>query len=121
MVKLKVNVNVKLSSALNEHHAIKTYWRSGGIAPRIVWPRHYMEVSGQLDAPATLPPQERAPRTLWIGGLVGTRAGVDTVSKRKTPSPRRKANPDHPIVQPVPSRYTDWAIPVLTKRHFSYV
>jgi len=25
---------------LTEHHAMKAYWGSGGIAPRIIWPRH---------------------------------------------------------------------------------
>jgi hypothetical protein len=25
---------------LTEHHAMKTYWGSGGIAPRILWPQH---------------------------------------------------------------------------------
>jgi len=35
---------------------MKTYWESGGIAPRIHWPRHYMEMSGQLHVPITLPP-----------------------------------------------------------------
>jgi hypothetical protein len=35
---------------------MKAYWGSGGIAPRIIWPRHQMEVSGQLHAPAALPP-----------------------------------------------------------------
>jgi hypothetical protein len=38
-----------------EHHAMKTYWGSGGIAPRILWPRHYMEVGDQLQAPAVYP------------------------------------------------------------------
>jgi hypothetical protein len=32
---------------------------------------------------------------------MGTRAGLDMVSKRKIPSPRRTSNPDHPIVQSV--------------------
>jgi len=27
-------VNVKLSPFLPNHHALKTYWRSGGLAPR---------------------------------------------------------------------------------------
>jgi hypothetical protein len=31
---------VKLSLCLTKHHAIKGYWRSGGISPRILWPRH---------------------------------------------------------------------------------
>jgi hypothetical protein len=39
-----------------KHHAMKAYWRRGGIAPRILWPRHYMEASAQLHAPVALPP-----------------------------------------------------------------
>jgi hypothetical protein len=58
-------------------------------------------------------PSERALGTHWIGGWVGFRAGLDAESKRKIPNPRRDSNPDHPIVQPVVSRYTDWAIPAL--------
>jgi len=38
-----------------------------------------MEVSGQLHAPAALP--QRAPGSHWIGGWVGSRAGLDTVNK----------------------------------------
>jgi len=38
---------------------------------------------------------------------VGTRAGLDTVSKRKIPSLRRESNPDYLIVQPEASRYND--------------
>jgi hypothetical protein len=34
---------------------MKAYWGSEGIAPRIIWPRHYMEVSGQLYVPTALP------------------------------------------------------------------
>jgi hypothetical protein len=44
------------STFLTEHHAMKAYMGSGVIAPRILWPRHYMEVSGQLHALAALPP-----------------------------------------------------------------
>jgi hypothetical protein len=50
-------------------------------------PRHLLELSGQLYAPAALPPG-----THWIG-WVGHRAGLDAVVKRKTPSPRRESNP----------------------------
>jgi hypothetical protein len=63
--------------------------------------------------PAALPPGERAPGTYWIGGSVSTSAVLDMVSKRKIPSPRRESNPDHPIVQPVASPYTDCAIAAL--------
>jgi hypothetical protein len=67
-----------------------------------------MEVSGQLQVPA-----EGTPGAHWIGGWVSPRAGLDTVSKRKIPSPCRISNPDHAIIQPVAIRYTDWTIPAL--------
>jgi hypothetical protein len=35
---------------------MKVYLENGCIAPLILWPRHYMEVSGQLHAPAALLP-----------------------------------------------------------------
>jgi hypothetical protein len=60
-------------------------------------------------------PRERAPCTHWIGGWVSPRAVLDTVVKRKLPSPRRESNPRIPIVQPVAQRYTDWAIRALNK------
>jgi len=41
-----------------------------------------MEVRNHLHTPATLPPG-----THWIGGWVGSRAGLDVVVKRKIPSP----------------------------------
>jgi len=31
---------------------MEAYWGSGGKAPLILWPQHYMEVSGQVHAPA---------------------------------------------------------------------
>jgi hypothetical protein len=33
---VKVKVKIKLSPCLIKHHAMKTYWESGGIAPRIL-------------------------------------------------------------------------------------
>jgi hypothetical protein len=56
--------------------------------------------------PIHFTPRKRAPGTQWIGGWVGPRAGLDTVSKRKIPSPCWELDPDHPIVQPIVSRYT---------------
>jgi hypothetical protein len=67
-----------------------------------------MEVSGQLHALAALSPGKRAPGTHWIGGWVGARAILDTVVKRKIPSPHQESNPRTPIVQPVAQCYTDW-------------
>jgi hypothetical protein len=56
MLQSKQKVKVKLSLCLTKHHAMKAYWGSGGIAPLIIWPRHYMEVNDELHAPAALPP-----------------------------------------------------------------
>jgi hypothetical protein len=49
----------------------------------------------------------RALGTHWIGSWVDPRAVLDSVVKRKIPSPRRESNPRTPIVQPVAQRYTD--------------
>jgi len=60
-----------------------------------------MEVSGQLHAPATLPPEKELPGTRWIGGWLGLRAGLDLVVQRKIPIPCWESNPRTPMVQPV--------------------
>jgi hypothetical protein len=86
---------------------------SGSIAPLIIWPWHWMEVRGQVHAPAALPPRERSPGTHWIGGWVGPSAFLDAMVRRKTSSPCRESSPRTPIVQPVAQRYTDWAITAL--------
>jgi hypothetical protein len=54
--------------------------------------------------PRPLYPQER-PGTHWTGGWVGPRAGVDVCEKSRPPT-----GFDPRTVQPVASRYTDWAI-----------
>jgi hypothetical protein len=51
--------------------------------PTFSWPRHYLEVSGQIHAAAAIPPGERVPSTHWIGGWVGPRAGLDYMEKWK--------------------------------------
>jgi hypothetical protein len=91
-----------------KHHSMKTFWE-----------RRYSSMhsltsaldGGELSAsrPGQFTPRERASSTHWIGGWVGPRAGLDTVSK-KILSPRRESNTDHPVVQSVASRYTDWTI-----------
>jgi hypothetical protein len=40
-------------------------------------------MSGQLHAPAALPPGKQPPNTHWIGGWVVPRTGLDDVEKRK--------------------------------------
>jgi hypothetical protein len=66
-------------------------------------------VSGQLHALAALLPEEIAPGTLWIGGLVNPRAGLDDVEKILDPIGTRNSGPS--VVEPVAGRYTDWAPP----------
>jgi hypothetical protein len=63
-------------------------------------------VGGQLHAPAALPPGNR-PGTHCIGGWVGPRAGLDGCEKSRPPP-----GFDPRTVQPVASRYTDYAIPL---------
>jgi hypothetical protein len=46
-------------------------------------PRHWMETSVQLHAPAALPSEERAPSTYCIGGWVDPTTGLDDLEKRK--------------------------------------
>jgi hypothetical protein len=72
-----------------------------------------MEVSGQIHAPAALPPGKEPLVPIGIGGWVGLRTVLGTVVKRKIPSPRQESNPRTPIVQPVALRYTDWDITAL--------
>jgi hypothetical protein len=67
---------------LTKQHAMKTYWGSGGIAPRIL-----ISVLVEGDWSALLPAAsllwERALGTHWIGGWVGPRVDLDAVAKRK--------------------------------------
>jgi hypothetical protein len=58
-------------------------------------------MGGQLHAPATLPP-EKIPGNNYIGGWVGSSF-----------APTGIRSPDRPV-QPVASRYTDYAIPDYT-------
>jgi hypothetical protein len=54
---------------------------------------------------------ERARGTHWIGGWVDLRAGLDDLEERKFLTlPGLELRPPS-IVQPVASRYTDYAIP----------
>jgi hypothetical protein len=56
---------------------------------------------------------KRAPGTHWIGGWVGSRAGLKDVKIRNIPTWTR--NPD-PSVQLRASCYTDWALPFSERR-----
>jgi hypothetical protein len=49
-----------------------------------------------VSRPSRFTRRETASRNHWIGGWVGPRAGLETVLKRKIPSPLRDSNPDRP-------------------------
>jgi len=70
---------------------------SGSIVPIIPW--HYMELSGQLQAPAFLMPGKECPITHRIVGLVGPRAGLDGLGKSKLMAPQTV---EHQIPVPMP-------------------
>jgi hypothetical protein len=38
-IPLKGKGKLNLSLCLTKHHAMETYWRSGGVVPRILWLR----------------------------------------------------------------------------------
>jgi hypothetical protein len=82
---------------------MNVYWESGGIAPRILWPRHYMDVSGQLHAPADL----LQGKSLWwpfYRRLCGLRSLSGYGDEEKNSQPLLGLEP--PIIQPVDQRYT---------------
>jgi hypothetical protein len=105
---------------LPEHHDMKMYW--GAQVQLHIFLTSALD-GGEWSASRAgrFTPRVTSPGTRWIGGWVGPRASLDTVSKRKIPSPHRESNSDHPIVQPVASRYTDWPIPTLSENIFKVV
>jgi hypothetical protein len=71
------------------------------------WPRHLLKMSSQLHASAALPSRKELP--VPIGYEAGwTPEPVWTTWK--TSWPYRDSNSEHSVVQPVVSRYTDFAI-----------
>jgi hypothetical protein len=81
---------------------MKAYWGSGSKYSSthcLTSSREGGEWSASRPARFTL--SETAPSNHWIGGWVGPRAILDTVLKRKFPTPRRESNPRTPIVQTV--------------------
>jgi hypothetical protein len=66
---------------------MKTYWGSGGIAPRILGIATKWEWSASR--PGRFTPRERAPGSHWIGGWVGpkSRSGRGGEEKNSQPLP----------------------------------
>lgn len=69
---------------------------SGCIVPII--PRHYMEVTGHLPAPASLTPGKECLITHRIVSLVSSRAGLDHLGKSKLVAP---PTVEHQILLPI--------------------
>jgi hypothetical protein len=66
---------------LTEHHAMKTYTGSGGMAPRILdLGTRWSEWSASR--PSRFTPREREAGTHWIEGWVSPRAVLDKMEKR---------------------------------------
>jgi hypothetical protein len=65
------------------------------------WPRHQIEVSGQLHAPGRFTSGETNHGTRRIGDWVGPRAGLDAVEKREISRPRRQWNPTSSDIQTI--------------------
>jgi hypothetical protein len=82
----------QLSLYLTKHHAMKTYW---GVEVYL-----HAFLTSALDGgewsasrPGHFTPKERAPGTHWIGSLVGPRASLDAMVRRKIPSPYQDSDP----------------------------
>jgi hypothetical protein len=62
---------------LTKHYVMKAYGGSGCIETNVFLPQDQLEMSGQLQTPATLP-FGTVHGTHWIGGGVGSRASLVT-------------------------------------------
>jgi hypothetical protein len=72
-----------------------------------------MGVGGKRHAPAAFPPVKRL-STHYTGGWLYLRVGQDGCRKYRLPTPQVI---DPRTVQPVASRYTDWAISGREEKH----
>jgi len=97
MVKVKVNVKFALEQTTKAQRG------STGIALLIVWTRPQIVVGDQRHVPAALPPG-KTQYSLYrrLGGPQGRSGRAENLVSTEIPSR---------TVQPVASRYTDWAIP----------
>jgi len=74
------------SLCLITHHAMKTYWESGGIAPRILNLGTRWRWSDSFTLRSLYPRRKNlSPHTHWIWGWVDPRASLDAVAKRRNP------------------------------------
>jgi hypothetical protein len=84
------------------------------------WPRHKLEVSGQLHAPAALPPGKQPPVSIGYEAEWAPEP-VWTTWRKEISLPYRDSNSDPSVVQLEVSRYTDYAIPTPCNCLHTYV
>jgi hypothetical protein len=76
---------------------MKAYWGSGGISTHS-WPRHWMEVSGQLHAPAALLPGKEYPLNRRLGEPQ-SRSWRGGEEKNSQPLPGLESAINQPVIQ----------------------
>jgi hypothetical protein len=96
-----VNVGmVKVSLCLTKHNAMKTHWRSGGIAHSFLT----LALEGgewSVSRSGCFIPQRKSLRYLLDRMLGGLQSRSGRGGEEKIPSPCRDSNPETPIVQPI--------------------
>jgi hypothetical protein len=104
---VKAQGQIYLHLTLSRHEGVLGKWRYSSTHS---WTLALDGGEWSASRPGRFTPRERAPGTHCIGGWVGPRDVLDTVVRRKIPSPRPQSNPRTSIVQSVAQRYTDWAL-----------
>jgi hypothetical protein len=77
------------------------------------WPRHYLQVSGQLHGPAVLPPRKDPPPQYPSDRLGGHQSPSGRQWRRENSWSYQNSNSDPSVVLPIACRYTDYAIPAI--------
>jgi hypothetical protein len=108
---IQFTLKVKLSLCLTKHHAMNTYWESGGIAPRILnlGTRYKWVVSF---TPLSLYSGARSLGSHWIGGWVSSRFSLNAVAKTENVKTTPVGNLSRSS-SPYPGHYTVWATSAL--------
>jgi hypothetical protein len=79
---------------------MKAYWGVEVYLQVVLWPRHYIEVSGQLHVPAALP-QGKSPCYQLDMRLGGPQSRSGRGGEKNNPQPLPDSKPGSPIIQSV--------------------
>jgi hypothetical protein len=96
---------------------MKKYCGNRGIAPLILNLGNRWKWLVSF-TPRPLYPQGKSPWHPLDRRLMGPRAVLEAVVKKKIPSPRGESYPRTPTVQPIGQHYTDWAITALATKTY---